>query len=164
VEIVFAAARGVISVQELRSLSVGEGELAAYTSGRVKDGVTMIVLLLTILNLKLIQIKYDGDPFTRVSQTFDYSNPPYPDLEQKGGPIVAQLDYTKVGQLVTIDSWDTNWRDEWPLRLAVNYLSQCLYPTSKNFVIRVQKDEAYAFWVSERFLPSTNHPDEYLYG
>ena len=113
---------------------------------------------------RYIQIKYDGEPFTRVSHTFDYSNPPYPDLEQKGGTIVAQLDYTKVGQLITIDSWSVSWRDEWPLRLAVNYLSQCLYPASKNFVTRVQKDEAYAFWVSEQFFPLTNHPDDYLYG
>ena len=65
--------------------------------------------------------------------------------------------------VMTIESWDTEWRDEWPLRLAVNYIRQCLYPTSKGYVIRVNKD-AYAFWVSEQFKPVTNLPDDYLYG
>jgi hypothetical protein len=31
-------------------------------------------------------------------------------------------------------------------------------------VVRVVKDEAYAFWVSEQFFPITNLPDDYLYG
>jgi hypothetical protein len=113
---------------------------------------------------RYVQVKYDGMPFTTVSQTFDYSDPPYTGFNQKGGSVVAQLDYTKVGQLVTINDWDVNWRDEWPLRLAVNYLKQCLYPSDKGFVTRVIKDEAYAFWVSEQFRPSTNDPEDYLYG
>ena len=119
-----------------------------------KDGVEQ---------LRCVQIKYDGEPYTRISQTFDYSNPPYSDSEQRGGSIVAQIDYTLVGLTVTIDSWDVNWRDEWPLRLASNYIRQCLYPASKGFLVRVNKD-AYAFWVSEQFLPLTNLPDDYLYG
>ncbi len=113
---------------------------------------------------RYIQVKYDGMPYTSISETFDYSDPPFVGFDQKGGSIVAQLDYTKIGQTVTIDSWDTNWRDEWPLRLAVNYLRQCLYPSGKGFVTRVIKDEAYAFWVSEQFFPLTNDPDDYLYG
>jgi hypothetical protein len=112
---------------------------------------------------RYIQVKYDGEPYTVISETFDYSNPPYSNAEQRGGDIVAQLDYSIIGNTVTIESWDVEWRDEWPLRLAVNYLKQCLYPTSKGFVIRVNKD-AYAFWVSEQFKPVTNLLDDYLYG
>ena len=112
---------------------------------------------------RYIQVKYDGEPYTVISETFDYSNPPYSNAEQSGGDIVAQLDYSVIGKSVTIESWDTEWRDEWPLRLAVNYIRQCLYPASKGYVIRVNKD-AYAFWVSEQFKPVTNLPDDYLYG
>ena len=112
---------------------------------------------------RYIQVKYDGEPYTVISETFDYSNPPYSNAEQRGGDIVAQLDYSVIGKSVTIESWGTEWRDEWPLRLAVNYIRQCLYPTSKGYVIRVNKD-AYAFWVSEQFKPVTNLPDDYLYG
>lgn len=128
--------------------------------------------------LRYLQVKYDGEIFTRVSQTFDYSDPPYVGNSQKGGNIVAQIDYTVQGKIVTINDWMVNWRDEWPLRLAVNYISQCLYPPSENFVLRVAGEEVYsqlgepiyrankspyAFWVSERFSPLVNHPDEYLY-
>jgi hypothetical protein len=113
---------------------------------------------------RYIQVKYDGEPYTVISETFDYSNPPYSNADQRGGDIVAQLDYSVIGQSVTIESWDTEWRDEWPLRLAVNYLRQCLYPASKGYVVRVIKNEAYAFWVSEQFFPVTNLLDDYLYG
>jgi hypothetical protein len=113
---------------------------------------------------RYVQVKYDGEPYTVNSETFDYSNPPYSNADQRGGDIVAQLDYSVVGKSVTIESWDCNWRDEWPLRLAVNYVRQCLYPNSKGFVVRVIKDEAYAFWVSEQFFPLTNTPGDYLYG
>ena len=112
---------------------------------------------------RYIQVKYDGEPYTVKSETFDYSNPPYSNADQRGGDIVAQLDYSVIGNSITIESWDVEWRDEWPLRLAINYLKQCLYPTSKGYVIRVNKD-AYAFWVSEQFKPVTNLPDDYLYG
>lgn len=128
--------------------------------------------------LRYLQVKWDGDLFTRVSQSFDYSDPPFVGPEQRGGPIVAQIDYTLQGQVITITDWDVNWRDEWPLRLGVNYLTQCLYPPTKQFAIRVAGNEVYdqagnpvsspehnpyAFWVSEQFLPLTNQPDEYLY-
>ena len=111
---------------------------------------------------RYITVKYDGEPYTVISETFDYSNPPYSNAEQRGGDIVAQLDYSVIGQTVTIESWGVEWRDEWPLRLAINYLRQCLYPTSKGYLIRVNK-EAYAFWVSEQFKPVTNLLDDYLY-
>mgnify|MGYP003345892535 CR=1 FL=1 len=126
---------------------------------------------------RYLQVKWDGEIYTRVSQSFDYSDPPYVGPEQKGGEIVAQVDYVIKGKIVTILSWFVNWRDEWPLRLASNYLSQCLYNRKEDYVLRVKGDEvytqsgqsievpnksAYAFWVSEGFLPVTNTPDDYL--
>ena len=130
-------------------------------------------------DLRYVQVKWDGDPFTRVSQTFDYSDPPYVGPEQRGGSIVAQLDYeiNVSTKLVTIYNWDVTWRDEWPLRLAVNYLTQCLYPTVRGYTVRVVGNEVYnqagepidqpnnapyAFWASEQFSPLTNRPDDYL--
>ena len=53
--------------------------------------------------LRYLQVKWDGEPYTRVSQTFDYSNPPYSGSEQRGGDIVAQIDYTVNQRLITID-------------------------------------------------------------
>ena len=127
---------------------------------------------------RYVQVKWDGKVFDRTSSTFDYSNPPFPDSLQKGGSVVAQLDYTLSGTLVTITHWSVNWRDEWPLRLAANYLQNCLYPAQRKFVIRVAGNEVYsqagepvetpghdpyAFWVSEWFQPITNEPNEYLF-
>ena len=127
---------------------------------------------------RYLQVKWDGKPYERVSQTFDYSNPPYPDADQRGGSIVAQINYTvNNNNLITINDWWLDWRDEWPLRLATNYIQQCLYPPSQGFVIRVRGQEvysqdgspipvadkgSYAFWVSEKFTPLTNNPDDYL--
>jgi hypothetical protein len=113
--------------------------------------------------LRYVQVKWDGEIYDRVSQTFDYSNPPYPDADQRGGSIVAQIDYTVIGKTVTIDDWSVNWQDEWPLRLAANYLRQCLYSSAKGYVVRVDKT-AYAFWVSEQFNPVTNDPNDFLFG
>lgn len=128
--------------------------------------------------LRYVLVKWDGEPFERASSTYDYSNPPYPDNEQRGGPIVARIDYTVQGKIITINDWQVNWKDEWPLRLAANYLTQCLYPADKKHVIRVAGDEvynqagepisnpnrsAYAFWVSEQYFPVTNFPNDYLY-
>jgi hypothetical protein len=130
--------------------------------------------------LRYVQIKWDGEPYERVSQTFDYSNPPYTNSEQRGGSIVGQIDYelNVSTSLITIYQWDTIWRDEWPLRLAVNYLRNCLYPSSRGFLIRVVGDEVYnslgepvevrgkdpyAFWVSEGFDPLTNNPADFLF-
>lgn len=130
-------------------------------------------------DLRYIQVKWDGEIYTRASQTYDYSNPPFSDSEQRGGSIVAQLDYeiNVSTLLVTVYSWSVTWRDEWPLRLAVNYLTQCLYPDVKGYVIRVVGDQVYnqageaievagrdpyAFWVSEQYNPITNNPGDYL--
>lgn len=128
--------------------------------------------------LRYLQVKWDGEIYDRVSQSFDYSNPPFVGSEQRGGNIVAQIDYTVQGTTVTVTDWSVNFRDEWPLRLAVNYLIQCLYPVERGFVLRVAGDQVYnqageaieqpnknpnAFWVSEQFFPLTNRPDDYLY-
>jgi hypothetical protein len=112
---------------------------------------------------RYVQVKWDGEVFDRVSATFDYSDPPYSDPEQRGGPIVAQVDYSIIGDAVTIEDWWVNWRDEFPLRVASNYLRNCLYPAARKYAVRVNK-EAYAFWVSEQFVPTTNSPDDFLYG
>ena len=112
--------------------------------------------------LRYLQVKWDRTPFERVSHSFDYSDPPYSDGDQRGGPIVAQIDYTLNGKVITIDSWETNWRDEWPLRAAVNYLTNCMYPAVRGYVVQVP-DEAHAFWVSEGFVPITNEPFNYLF-
>jgi hypothetical protein len=107
--------------------------------------------------LRHIVVKWDGAVYKRVSQTFDYSNPPYSNDEQRGGDIVARIDYTISGKLITIDQWEVNWRDEWPLRLAINFLVNCLYPYSKEYVIRVEKTNIdIAFWQSEYFFPVDN--------
>jgi len=123
------------------------------------------------------QVKWDGQVFTRVSSTFDYSNPPFSNDMQRGGSIVAQIDYSLADKFVTITDWQVNWRDEWPLRVAVNYLQNCLYPAQKGYVIRVAGGEVYnqngdaipstqhqpySFWVSEWFQPVTNEPNDYL--
>lgn len=120
---------------------------------------------------RYIQVKWDGETYSTVSQTFDYSNPPYQDWEQKGGHIVAQLDYTVVEKLVTVTGWNVNWQDEWPLRVAFNYLAQCLYRGTQGYIIGAVGGEVYtqdgtpllygakdpyAFLVSERFHPLTN--------
>jgi hypothetical protein len=129
--------------------------------------------------LRYVQVKWDGKPYERVSQSFDYSDPPFVGPEQRGGSIVGQIDYevNASTRLVTIYSWSVNWRDEWPLRLGVNYVTQCLYPAERGYVIRVAGDQVYnqagepidvanrdpyAFWVSEQFFPLTNRPDDYL--
>jgi len=126
---------------------------------------------------RYLQVKWDGEVYTRVSQSFDYSDPPYVGPEQRGGNIVAQVDYTVSGKVITINDWSIDWRDEWPLRLAVNYITQCLYPFDKGFVIFVRGQEVYnqagevisvatkepyAFWVSEQYNPTTNKPNDYL--
>lgn len=116
--------------------------------------------------LRYLLIKWDGSVYERESQTFDYSNPPYSNDEQRGGDIVGRIDYSVLGQIVTIDDWQVNWRDEWPLRIAVNFLTNCRYPMAEGWSVRVPKETAaYAFWVSEFFAPLTNSqdPETYLY-
>lgn len=126
---------------------------------------------------RYLQVKWDGKVYTRLSQSFDYSDPPYIGTEQRGGSIVAQIDYTVTSKLITINSWWVNFKDEWPLRLASNYLTQCLYSPSDGYLYRVVGDEVYdqagnpisvasknpySFWVSEQFFPISNKPDDYL--
>lgn len=106
--------------------------------------------------LRFLLVKYDGENFSLVKQTFDYNPPDF-----TGGPIVARIDYTLSGQVVTIDSWEVFWRDEWPLRLGVQYLMNCLYKQEYNYVMRVLADP-YPFWVSEYFFPISNEPGDYL--
>jgi hypothetical protein len=100
--------------------------------------------------------KWDGEDFTEVGQTFDY-----PASQMKAGHVIARLDYTLLGQSVTIDHWEINWRDEWPLRLTTQFLAHCLYPSSLGYIVKVDKD-AYTFWVSEDFVPLTNYPSDFL--
>lgn len=106
--------------------------------------------------LRYIVAKYDGYIYETVGDTFDRT---FPDL--KGGSIVARIDYTVLDKLVTIDHWEINWRDEWPLRLATQFLVNCLYSKWQGYTVRVDKD-AYPFWVSEWFIPLSNDPDDYL--
>lgn len=126
---------------------------------------------------RYLQVKWDGEAYDQLSSTFDYSNPPYPVSNRRGGSITAQLDYSVSPGLVSITGWEVNWRDEFPLRLAVNYLTNCLYGTNKGYLIRVAHDEVYSpdgtphpvankdpysFWVSELFYPASNGPHDYL--
>jgi hypothetical protein len=112
-----------------------------------------------------LDIKYaSGEPFQVISQTFDYSNPPYSDPEQRGGDIVGTIYYVKLSTnpgTIIIEDWFVNWRDEWPLRLGANYLVNCLYRPGGNYRFLVGK-EAYAFWASEQFAPVDNLPDTFM--
>lgn len=75
---------------------------------------------------------------------------------------VASIEYEVQGTLVTIVAWQNyNWQDEWPIRLGLNYLTNCLYRPGRGIVFRVVKDPI-AFWQSERFLPLGGHEDPYL--
>ena len=106
--------------------------------------------------LRYILGKCDGKPYEFVAQTFDF---PAPGL--RGGSIVSRIDYTVSGKLLTIDSWEVNWRDEWPLRLAFQFLANCLYSAAQGYSVRVHKD-VYSFWVSENLLPVSNDPNDFL--
>jgi hypothetical protein len=105
--------------------------------------------------LRHLRVKFDQENFTTIAESFD--------IGEQGGPIVGQINYTKIGMSITIDSWSFNWRDEWPLRIGVNHLVNCLYNTRRGFVHRVIPRQAYAFWVSEDFVPSLIKGDPYLY-
>lgn len=106
--------------------------------------------------LRYILCKYDGESFTTVGQTFDTAP-----SDLRGGNIICRLDYTVTGKLITIDHWELNWRDEWPLRLTVQYVLNCLYSPWRQYSVRVAK-EAYPFWVSENMFPVTNDPEDFL--
>ncbi len=106
--------------------------------------------------LRFIQVKWDGYVFEQLAETFDFEDP-----ELSGGPVVAQLDYSVVGEVVTIESWEINWRDDWPLSLAIGFLVNCLPDYFTSTIIRVAKN-SYQFWVSEGFEPEDNNPEGYL--
>ena len=106
--------------------------------------------------LRYLLVKHDGEDFSQVKQTFD-SNPP----EFWGGPIVARIDYSLVGSVVTINHWEGFWKDEWPLRLGIQHLVHCLYKQQLGFTMIVDKEQ-YPFWVSEYFFPLSNDPNDYL--
>ena len=106
--------------------------------------------------LRYVLGKYDGEPYESVAQTFDF---PAPGL--RGGSIVSRIDYTVSGKLLTIDSWEVNWRDEWPLRLAFQFLTNCIYSAAQGYSVRVHKD-VYSFWVSENLFPVSNDPNDFL--
>jgi hypothetical protein len=106
--------------------------------------------------LRYIIAKFDGEPFVTLEETFDFPTDNY-----GGGSVVARVDYTVEGKLITIDHWETFWRDEWPLRLTIQFLVNCLYSPGLEYTVRVKKD-AYPFWVSEWFIPISNDPGDYL--
>lgn len=105
--------------------------------------------------LRYVVAKFGNEPFEKVAETFDYANPYY------AGDIVARIDYTLVGSLITIDDWQNQWRDEFPLRALSNYLTNCVYSPSRGYKFRVDR-RALPFWVSERFEPTGNQPGDYL--
>ena len=95
-----------------------------------------------------LKIKYFEEPPTQQSETFNNE--------------VASIEYEVQGKLITIVDWNNyNWRDEWPIRLGVNYLCNCLYRPGHQFLFRTVKDPI-AFWQSERFLPIGGHLDPFL--
>ena len=105
--------------------------------------------------LRYLLVKFDGESFNKVQETVDYGD------TLKGGSIVARLDYSVIEKLVTIEHWEVFWRDEWPLRLAAQFLTNCMYPSRNGYIIRVDSN-TFPFWVSEKFVPISSSPSEYL--
>jgi hypothetical protein len=97
---------------------------------------------------KSLKIKYTEEPIQNKSELFNNE--------------VAAIHYEVQDKIITIVAWDNyNWRDEWPIRLGLNYLTNCLYRPGYGYIFRVVKDPI-AFWQSERFLPLGGHYDPYL--
>jgi hypothetical protein len=122
---------------------------------------------------RFLQVKLRPEPYIQPPGSADLSQPPC----AQWGDIVGQIDYELSDKVVTITNWEVNWRDEYPIRLGVNYLANCLYRSSLGYVLLVAGAEVYAnngepipvagrdpnaFWVSENFFPPTNKPDDYL--
>ena len=106
---------------------------------------------------KSLKIKYFEEPPQRMSETFNNEVASI-EYEVQDAPGVG----LGRGKIITIVAWNNyNWRDEWPLRLGINYLTNCLYRPGRGFIFRVVKDPL-AFWQSERFLPLGGHYDPYL--
>jgi hypothetical protein len=89
-----------------------------------------------------------------------FDEPPQNKTELFGNEV-ASIEYEVQDKLITIVAWQHIWRDEWPIRLGLNYLTNCLFRPGRGFVFRVIKDPI-AFWQSERFLPIGGHNDPYL--
>ena len=89
-----------------------------------------------------------------------FDEPPQNKTELFGNEV-ASIEYEVQDKLITIVAWQHSWRDEWPIRLGLNYLTNCLFRPGQGFVFRVIKDPI-AFWQSERFLPIGGHSDPYL--
>jgi len=104
-----------------------------------------------------LKIKFFNEPVSNKRELFnnEVGSIEY-EVETIGGGLGS-------GELVTITGWQHTWRDEWPIRLGLSYLTNCLYRPGRGIVFRVIKDPI-AFWQSERFLPLGGHYDPYLVG
>jgi len=118
---------------------VTQGILAGFYSKQPDTAVPV--------QFKSLKIKLFDEPPQRRSELFNNE--------------VASIEYEVEDKLVTIVSWQHTWRDEWPIRLGLNYLTNCLYRPGQGIVFRVVKDPI-AFWQSERFRPLGGHYDPYL--
>lgn len=97
---------------------------------------------------KSLKIKFFEEPPQTEQETFNNE--------------VASIEYEVQDNIVTIIAWNNyGWRDEWPIRLGFDYLTNCLYRPGVGTIFRVEKDPL-AFWQSERFLPLGGHYDPYL--
>ena len=118
---------------------VSEGFLAGFYSKGADDAVPT--------QFRSLKIKYFNEPPETKRDLFNNE--------------VASIEYEVQDKLITIVGWQHTWRDEWPIRLGLNYLTNCLYRPGRGFVFRVIKDPI-AFWQSERFLPIGGHYDPYV--
>jgi hypothetical protein len=119
---------------------VTQGVLEGFYSKQADD--------VTPIQFRSLKIKLFDEPPQRKSELFNNE--------------VASIEYEVQGKLITIVAWQNyNWQDEWPIRLGLNYLTNCLYRPGNGTVFRVVKDPI-AFWQSERFLPLGGHNDPYL--
>ena len=118
---------------------VSEGFLAGFYSKGADDAVPT--------QFRSLKIKYFNEPPETKRDLFNNE--------------VASIEYEVQDTLITIVGWQHTWRDEWPIRLGLNYLTNCLYRPGRGFVFRVIKDPI-AFWQSERFLPLGGHYDPYV--
>ena len=118
---------------------VSEGFLAGFYSKGADDAVPT--------QFRSLKIKYFNEPPETKRDLFNNE--------------VASIEYEVQDKLITIVGWQHTWRDEWPIRLGLNYLTNCLYRPGRGFVFRVIKDPI-AFWQSERFLPLGGHYDPYV--
>lgn len=120
---------------------VTEGILAGFYSKPADTAVPT--------QFRSLKIKFFNEPVSNKRELFNNE--------------VGSIEYEVQDRLVTIVAWQHTWRDEWPIRLGLSYLTNCLYRPGRGIVFRVIKDPI-AFWQSERFLPLGGHYDPYLVG